>query len=57
MVYIISTLLRKAFEKREQLLLIAGDSNAETEFWKHLMLCPRDYTQNAIHNEETRKVM
>lgn len=57
MVYIIGTLLRKAFEKRDKLLALQGDSNMEVEIWKHLLLQPKDYTQAAIYNEETRAIM
>lgn len=57
MVYIIATLLRKAFEKREQLLALEGDANALEEAWKYLMLLPNDYTLAAIHNQETRELM
>ena len=44
MVYIIGTLLRKAFDKKEKLLELVGDNNMEVEIWKHLMLMPKDYT-------------
>lgn len=57
MVYIIATLLRKAFEKREKLLELVGDNNMEVELWKHLMLQPKDFTQAAIFCEDTRTIM
>lgn len=44
MVYIIATLLRKAFEQQE-----AG--------WMELMLLPRDYDDNALFHPLTRKLM
>lgn len=53
MVYIISTLLRKALEKREQIL---GETELEGLF-KHLMLTPFDYNQQAIYHPVTRSIM
>lgn len=53
MVYIISSIVRKAFEKHE---LISGEPKFD-EYWKHLMLTPQDYSQNAIFNENTKKIM
>jgi 2-methylcitrate dehydratase len=53
MVYIIATLLRKAFEKYDK---IVGDHSLD-ELWKYLMLTPFDYGKNAIFNETTRKLM
>lgn len=44
MVYIIATLLRKAFEKR-----IAS--------WEDLMLLPEDYNDSALWNAQTRSIM
>jgi 2-methylcitrate dehydratase len=53
MVYIIATLLRKAFERYET---ITKDSNID-ELWKTLMLTPQDYSEVAITNPVTRKLM
>jgi 2-methylcitrate dehydratase len=53
MVYIIATLLRKAFEKYDK---IVGEHSLD-ELWKYLMLVPFDYGKNAIFNETTRKLM
>lgn len=53
MVYIISTLIRKAFEKVD---LIKEDRDFE-ELWKTLMLTPLDYSKSAIFDETTRKIM
>ncbi|PHJ24395.1 hypothetical protein CSUI_001742 [Cystoisospora suis] len=51
MVYIVSTLLRKAIERREPL------PNDLNEVWSHLMLTPYDYSHQSIFNELTRKLM
>ena len=53
MVYIIATLLRKAFEKYDK---IKEDPTID-ELWKYLMLTPFDYGKNAIFNETTKKLM
>ena len=53
MAYIISSILRKAFEKHEN---IATDNSPE-ELWKYLMLQPCDYSINALYSEVTRKLM
>lgn len=53
MVYIISTLLRKAFEKSEPIL---ADNDID-EVWKTLMLTPTDYSKSAIANEQTKRIM
>ncbi|NNF44563.1 MAG: hypothetical protein HKN62_16250 [Phycisphaerales bacterium] len=56
MVYIVSTLLRKAFD-------VAGQSGVGTlggsgdEMWKRLMLVPADYAPDAIDHPETRRLM
>lgn len=55
--YITGTLLRKAFEKKEQILALDESVNKEIEIWKHLMLKPLDYSYAAIHNAETRSIM
>jgi len=53
MVYIISSLLRKALEKKDQVL---KEKDLEGLF-KHLMLTPFDYNQEAIYNPVTRSLM
>ena len=53
MVYIISTLLRKAFQQHASIAKV----NAPQELWKDLMLGPLDYGSDAINNEVTRKLM
>lgn len=53
MVYIISTMLRKAFETQASL-----DPKSDIkEYWKTLMLTPQDYSKDAINNEVTRELM
>lgn len=53
MVYILSSVLRKAFEKQEHL----AQEHSLTDLWKYLMLLPADYGKNALFNEVTRKLM
>jgi 2-methylcitrate dehydratase len=53
MVYIIATLLRKAFEKKESIIA----NHDVDEVWKALMLSPNDYGKAAIANEQTKKIM
>ena len=53
MVYIISTILKKALEKREQVMA----ENEMEGLFKHLMLTPFDYNQEAIFNPITRSLM
>ena len=53
MVYIISTLLRKAFEKHTHIF----EENEPEDLWKYLMLIPKDYSHKAIFNETTRNIM
>jgi len=53
MVYIISSILRKAFEKKEQIL---REKDLEGLF-KHLMLTPFDYSQENMKSEVTEKFM
>ncbi len=53
MVYIISTILRKAFELKDSL---SGATHLN-EVWKTLMLEPKDYGYEALFNEETRTLM
>lgn len=53
MVYIISTLLRKAIEN-DSLFDGTGHMN---DMWKKLMLAPADYGSEALHNKDTRSLM
>lgn len=53
MVYIISTLLRKAFETPN----LYSDVNSLNDLWKKLMLTPHDYGSAALHNQLTRSLM
>jgi len=53
MVYIISSILRKAFEKHDH---ISSEHSLE-DLWKYLMLLPQDYGHSALFNEITRKFM
>lgn len=53
MVYIISTLLRKAIEN-DRLFDGVGHMN---DMWKKLMLAPVDYGKEALHNKNTRALM
>jgi len=53
MVYIISTILRKALESRDSL----DPSSNIKEYWKTLMLTPDDYSKKAIYNDVTRALM
>lgn len=50
MVYIVSTLLRKASE-------LQPTATNTDDLWKALMLAPEDYGQVALHNEATRNLM
>ncbi len=50
MVYIVGTLLRKATE------LLDGESETD-DVWKKLMLSPYDFSEDAIYNPATRKLM
>jgi 2-methylcitrate dehydratase len=50
MVYIVSTLLRKAIEARL-------GSTSKDEIWQSLMLSPFDYDNDAIHHPLTRSLM
>ena len=54
MVYIISTLLRKAFKKVDKVKEEAKDLE---DLWKTLMLTPLDYGKLAINDEVTRTLM
>jgi 2-methylcitrate dehydratase len=53
MAYIISTLLRKSFDRHKQF----EQENSPEDIWKYLMLLPNDYSYNAIYNETTRNFM
>ena len=53
MAYIISSMLRKAFEKYEHIT----EGRDEEELWKFLMLLPNDYSYKALYNEVTRGLM
>jgi 2-methylcitrate dehydratase len=53
MVYIISSILRKALEKHANI----SREHTPEDLWKYLMLVPQDYSQNALFNETTRKLM
>ena len=53
MVYIISSILRKAFEKSTNI----REEHTIEDLWKYLMLLPKDYSYQAIYNEVTRKLM
>jgi len=50
MVYIVSTMLRKAIESGT----VDGGND---DWWKALMLLPEDYGRDAIHNTQTRSFM
>ncbi|CAG9311475.1 unnamed protein product [Blepharisma stoltei] len=52
MVYIISTIIRKAFEIKRNLDI----SSIET-LWKQLMLTPYDYSEESIFHQQTRTIM
>ncbi len=53
MVYIISTLLRKALETPN----LYSDVNHLNDLWKKLMLTPQDYGSEALQNKLTRSLM
>jgi len=53
MVYILSTLIKKAFDKVDA---IREDKDQE-DLWKTLMLSPLDYRKEAIIDPVTRKLM
>lgn len=56
MVYIVSTILRKAYQTTN----IGNTLNSLTkldDLWKLLMLEPKDYSYKAINNPSTRKLM
>jgi 2-methylcitrate dehydratase len=53
MAYIVSSLLRKAFEKSNHII----ENHNIDELWKFLMLTPHDYGKCALFNETTRDIM
>ena len=53
MVYIVATLMRKAFEMGASAELSAGNDAA----WKALILTPYDYSKDALFNPVTRSLM
>lgn len=53
MVYIVSTMLRKAFEDKDFIEKLNNYGNLD-EVWKHLMLTPYDYSHSAVFNKNTR---
>ena len=53
MVYIISTILKKAFEKHA----ILDPTSDIQEYWKKLMLTPEDYSAAALYDKTTRELM
>ena len=54
MVFIISRLLKKAFEKRDVIRTKLSDNNA---LWKELILTPMDYSYEALQCEITKSLM
>ncbi|GJM17729.1 MAG: hypothetical protein DHS20C13_30560 [Thermodesulfobacteriota bacterium] len=53
MLYILSTLLRKALESDG----LFNDVHNMNDLWKKLILMPDDYSFEAIRNERTRELM
>jgi 2-methylcitrate dehydratase len=53
MVYIISSILRKAFQKHDHI----SREHSPEDLWKYLMLQPCDYGIAALYNDITRKLM
>ena len=56
MLYIVSTLLRKAIELRETLGTEGCPTNSDG-WWKAIMLAPEDYSAAAIDHPRTREIM
>lgn len=56
MVYIVSTILRKAFQSKDFNSRLGSISNMD-EIWKTLMLEPKDYGHKALFDAETRSLM
>jgi len=56
MVYIFSTILRKAFEDKEFKVKLDACKSL-SDLWKLLMLEPKDYSYPALFNKTTRAIM
>lgn len=56
MVYIVSTMLRKAVEDPEFANKLSNAKSLD-DVWKNLMLAPRDYGYPALYNKTTRALM
>ena len=56
MVYIVSTILRKAFQDKNFNGRLGSITNLD-EVWKTLMLEPKDYGHKALFDQETRDLM
>lgn len=56
MVYIFSTLLRKAFQSQTLLEQLPTVTNLD-QIWKCLILTPYDYGHDALYDKETRKLI
>lgn len=54
MVYIIASILRKAFHKKETHFKEVHDIEY---YWKHLMLLPEDYNEESLFSERKRELM
>lgn len=54
MVFILSRLIKKALDKKNEIKGLTKDPN---NFWNKLMLTPLDYSGQALHCKETRKIM
>jgi len=54
MVYIISSILKKAFDLGPDAIAACGSDN--NEVWKKLMLLPHDYGREALYDPTTRKI-
>lgn len=54
MVYIVASLLKKAFSKYDKVIESQSDID---KMWKNLMLKPNDYGFLALNNELTRQLM
>jgi 2-methylcitrate dehydratase len=55
MVYILSTMLRKAFEDKSFHTKLNNMTNLD-EVWKALFLSPFDYGYDALYNKNTRVI-
>jgi hypothetical protein len=53
MAYIVSSVMRKAFNQHENI----SKENTMDELWKYLMLLPKEYSQAALFNPVTRNLM